>query len=106
MAAKLPYRNWLPESFGDVIVGHILYFDNPEDGTFTTILRSHDVFYHLPPEIGFLVSAQKPADGALVIVEYLPEGYRLAVLCEYQQSAKKQKRIQRKTAHGLPRQSK
>ena len=38
-----------------------------------------------------LLSAQQVEDGALVVVEYQPEGYRLAVLCEYRRAAKKQK---------------
>jgi hypothetical protein len=77
---------------GDAIVGHILYFDNPEDGTTTCMIRSHGVFYRLSPEITVQVNARKPADGAMVVVEYQPEGYRLSVLCEYRQATKKQRR--------------
>ena len=91
MAARLSYRDWTPESFGDVIVGHILYFQDPNDRTFTTLIRSHGTFYCLPPDIVMLLSAQQVEDGALVVVEYQPEGYRLAVLCEYRRAAKKQK---------------
>ena len=99
MATRLPYRGWKPDSPGDAIVGHVLYFDNPEDGTSTCVIRSHGVFYRLSPEITVLINARKPSDGALVLIEYQPGGYRLSVLCEYQKATKKQRRRKQYTTH-------
>jgi hypothetical protein len=98
MGTRLHYYEWKPV-VGDVIVGHILYFENPEDGTTSSIIRSHGAFYRIPPEVRFQINAMKPADGALVVVEYQPEGYRVAVLCEYRQAAKKRKRLDQALAH-------
>ena len=101
MATRLPYRDWNPTLPGDAIVGHILYFDNPEDGSVTCIIRSHGAFYRLSPEISVQVNARKPTDGALVVVEYQPDGPRISVLCEYQQARKKLK-LRNQSASRIP----
>ena len=88
MATRLSFRDWMPASIGDVIVGHILYFANLDDGSTTVVVRSHGVFYRLPIEATLQVNALKPADGSLLVVEYLEEGYRVSVLCEYKGAEK------------------
>jgi hypothetical protein len=92
MATRLSFREWKPSIFGDVIVGHILYFANLDDGSTTAVIRSHGLFYRLPLSATLQVNELKPADGSLLVVEYLEEGYRVSVLCEYKGAEKKRSR--------------
>lgn len=84
MATRRPFINWEPVSAGDVLIGNLLYFESPKDGTFTSILRSHGFFFRLPPEVSSQIKEERPHDGALVVIEFTGDGYTISVLWEYE----------------------